>query len=135
MIIKSVQRRDTRQGERSIILEMVQSKPRFERQFVREIEAVLCVCTESGAGFIAQSRCVTRRRFSELIVDCVEAKDEHVIAKRSKIRNVCVRVKLPAFKAVIRNLYFAIEKREALPGEKATPIRKLSFQLNRRDVS
>src|SRR6185369_12965486 len=65
----------------------------------------------------------------------VEAEDEHVIVNGSKVRDVRVRVELSPFKNVIRNLYFAIEKSEALFSDKPASIHELFLELHRRDVA
>src|SRR5690349_23239183 len=111
---------------------MVQAESRFEREFVSDSETILGVAAESGARFVAWCRRVLVGSFSELIVDGVEAENEHVIVDGSEVGNVGISVKLPACEKVVRNFQLAIEEREALLGHKAASIRELSFQLEGR---
>ena len=68
-------------------------------------------------------------------MDRVEAENQDMISDRSEIRNVRVRIELPAFKNVIRNLYLAIKNGETLLGDKVTSIHKLLLELHCRDVT
>ena len=114
---------------------MIQAKARFERKSFRYVKAVLSVSAECRASFISLNWRVAVWRLTKLIVDCIEAENEHVIVDSSQIRNIRVRVELPPFKTVIRNPYLAIEKREALLRDETAPIRELMVQLHCRDVA
>src|SRR5678816_623338 len=71
----------------------------------------------------------------ELVINCVEAENQCVVVNRSEVRNIRVRIKLTAFKKVIRNLNLAAEKGQTLFRNKMTAAGKLFFKLQGRDVA
>jgi hypothetical protein len=58
-----------------------------------------------------------------------------MIIDRSKVGNVCIRVKLPAFEKVIRNFQLTVKKSKALLSDQAAAISEFRVELQSRDVA
>ena len=134
MIAESVQERNARQGENAVMAEIIKPKSRFHRKFIGDGEVILDEPSDSRSGFISPEAAL-RLILTEMIVGGVAAKDKRMLLSWQKVRNVCVRVQLPAFEYVGWNFDFASEYRDTLLGDQLPTTVELALKLNRRNVA